>query len=540
MSVETASAEDLTAEERGLLAPHVSDLDGPVFALLGLPEVVKGALFARYSRSPKSLRRLLLDEFAEELAGTRDGAATEAEDGRAARLYERVFGDYGDDSVAQLGGAHVAVEQASNLLTKVLERGRLASYLEQSTRYVPYDDRPGGHWRYHRPAEVMASPHAADFTATLDGVFATYASLFAPVTAFAEQRLPRDDQTSPGAYRATIRAQVCDVLRGLLPAATTSNVGIFASGQAYESLLLHLAASPLSEARDAGQRLLPALRQVIPSFLTRVDRPDRGGVWSAYLADTRDTTRAVADELLGGLSPEPVDEVTLAAWDPDAETDLVTGLLYPHSHLPEGQLRRTVEAMGVEDRLRVVRAATGDRGNRRHKPGRALERVRYRFDVCSDYGAFRDLQRHRLLTIEWQDLSPRHGADTPAAIDDAGVRPQWDHAIGAIEGLWSRLVADFDVHAQYSVAFAHRLRYSLDLNARAALQMLELRTTPQGHPSYRRVCQAMHTLIAERAGHHAIAEMMRFVDHSADGDGRLIAERAGEARRMARDTAATT
>jgi len=540
MPPQTAAVEDLTAQERALLAPHVSDVDGPVFALLGLPEVVKGALFARYSRSPKRLRRLLLDEFAEELSGAVDTAATEADDGRAARLYGRMLGEYGDDSVAQLGGAHVAVEQASNLLTKVLERGRLAAYLEQSTRYVPYDDRPDGRWRYHRPDEVVASRHAEDFTTTLDGVFATYAALFAPVTAYAQERLPRDEQTSPGAYRATIRAQVCDVLRGLLPAATTSNVGIFASGQAYESLLLHLAASPLAEARATGERLLPALRQVIPSFLTRVDRPERGGVWSAYLADTREAARAIADELLGGLAPDPADEVTLVAWDPDAETDLVTGLLYPHSHLPEEQLRRTVEAMGIEDRIRVLRAATGDRTNRRHKPGRALERVRYRFDVCSDYGAFRDLQRHRMLTIEWQDLSPRHGADTPAAVDDAGARPQWDQAIGALEGLWGRLSADFDVQAQYAVAFAHRLRYSLDLNARAAMQMLELRTTPQGHPSYRRVCQRMHTLIAEQAGHHAVAAMMRFVDHSADEEGRLAAERAGDARRTGSRTPATT
>jgi len=524
----------IDSAERELLAGHVTDLDGPVFALVGLPEAVKGALFARYSRSPKGLRRLLLDEFAEELdrggraGGTRDEA--EAEGGRAARLYERVFVQYGDDSVAQLGGAHVAVEQASNLLTKVLEWGRLAAYLEQSTRYIAYDDRPGGRWRYHRPADVMATPHGEAYVAELDAVFAAYAGLFAPLDVWARERFAQDAGISDAVYRATVRAKVCDVLRGLLPAATTSNVGIFASGQSYEQLLLRLRGHPLAEARVTGDQLLAALRQVIPSFVARVDRPDRGGVWTEYLAGARDATRRLALELLDGIAPEPADEVTLVAYDPDAETDLLVGMLYPHADLPERQLRAVVEAMGAEDRLAVVRAYTGDRTNRRHRPGRALERVRYRFDVCSDYGAFRDLQRHRMLTIEWQDLSPRHGYDTPAEIVEAGVAGVWHDTLGRQAALYDRLRADLPAQAPYAVGFAYRLRYSMELNARAALQMIELRTQPQGHAAYRRVCARMHTLIAEQAGHHAVAEMMRYVDHSSIDLGRLEAERAAEAR----------
>ena len=532
-----------TPAERELLARHVTNVDRPVFALTGLPEVVKGALFARYSRSRKSLRRLLLDEFAGDLPprdllpGATVGAAAEEDDGssRAERLYERVFVEYGDDSVAQLGGAHVAVEQASNLLTKQLEWGRLAAYLEQSTRYIPYDDKPGGRYRYHRDADVMASPHARAYEAELDAIFDSYAALLPKVRTWAERRYPRDPDTSERAYRATITAKVCDTLRGLLPAATTSNVGIFASGQAYEQLLLRLRASELAEARATGDALLAELRAVIPSFLTRVDRPDRGGVWSQYLADTRTATRAVADELVGGVPARPADEVELVAFSPDAEVDLVTGMLYPHSSLPEAQLRDLVADMRPDERVRVVRAYAGERTNRRHKPGRALERVWYRFDVCSDYGSFRDLQRHRMLTIEWQDLSPRHGYDTPPEVAEAGVEDEWHAALERSAGLWERLHRDLPVQSQYAVAFAYRLRYSMQLNARAAMQMLELRTTPQGHPSYRRVTQRMHRLIAEEAGHPAVAELMTFVDH---GDGtdleRLAAERASDARRAAR------
>src|SRR6266849_2121648 len=152
--------DQFSPEERAALSPYFTNLDGPVFALVNLPEVVKGALFARYSRSPKSLRRLFLDEFAGDLPPADAPRSGSAETGvaRAEDLYQRVFLEYGDDSVAQLGGAHLACEQSSQLLAKVLERGRLAAYLEQSTRYVPYDDRPGGRWRYHVPPELEGHP----------------------------------------------------------------------------------------------------------------------------------------------------------------------------------------------------------------------------------------------------------------------------------------------------------------------------------------------------------------------------------------------
>jgi thymidylate synthase ThyX len=525
----------LSDDERALLAPFVTDLDGPVFALTGLPEVVKGAVFARYSRSPKSLRRLLVDEFAADLE--RLGATPSeggAEDTRAAALYERVFGDYGDDSVAQLGGAHAAVEQASNLLTKQLEWGRLGAYLEQSTRYIPYDDKPGGRYRYYRDPDIMASRHAEAYERELDAVFDTYAALLPRVRAWALERFPQDATTSDAAYRATITAKTCDLLRGLLPAATVSNVGIFASGQAYENLLLRLRSSDLAEDRHVGDALLAQLRRVIPSFLTRVDRPDRGGVWSDYLAANRRATRDVAEALLADVDPDPVDEVTLTAFSPDAEVELVTGMLYAASHLPEPQLRAQVAAMAPDDRRRVVAAYAGDRRNRRHKPGRALERVWYRFDVCGDYGAFRDLQRHRMLTIEWQELSPRHGYDTPPELAEAGVEVEWHAALERQAALWSLLRADHPRQAQYAVGFAWRLRYSMQLNARAAMQLIELRTQPQGHPSYRRVCQRMHALIRDEAGHPAVADLMGFVDHSSSELERLESEKALAARRAAR------
>jgi len=281
--------EEFTVSETTILERYFSNTDQPVFAIRGLPEVVKGALFARYSRSPKSVRRLFLDEFT---TGSDDAVAAIAEqatdDGpvgveRAQTLYDRVFTEYGDDSVAQLGGAHLAVEQASNILTKVLEWGRLASYLEQSTRYIFYDQKLGDRYRYHVPTELGTTPARERYTREIDGLFGVYSRVVEKLVAYYEAMYPKEDGDSTFVWRSTIRAKACDDARGLLPAATTSNVGIFASGQAYEALLLRMAAHPLDEVRWFGDRMLKELRTVIPSFMKRVDVPERGGVWETSM-----------------------------------------------------------------------------------------------------------------------------------------------------------------------------------------------------------------------------------------------------------------
>jgi len=506
-----------------------------VFALVNLPEVVKGALFARYSRSPKSLRRLFLDEFVGELDIEGD-TTIDATVGlrRAEELYDRVFFEYGDDSVAQLGGVHLACEQASNVLTKVLEWGRLMAYLEQSTRYIPYDVRLGGRYRYHRDPEVLASPLGTRYVGDMDRLFDTYADLLPIMQDWFRDRFPKDSSDSDFVYRTSIKAKALDALRGVLPAASLSNVGIYGTGQGYEALLLRMRAHPLPEARRYADLMLGELRKVIPSFLKRVDVPERGGAWSAYLRDTRQAIEDLAVKLFGDDDAEPRAEVTLVDWDPDGEDKLLAAMCYPYTDLPEDQLLNRVRLLSAEERLAIARTYAGARANRRHKPGRALERLGYRFDVCSDYGAFRDLQRHRMLTVEWQPLTTRHGYEVPTTVTEAGVADQYEDAMARSAELFAALAEPFPNQASYAVALAYRIRYVLHMNAREAMHMLELRTSHQGHPSYRRVCQEMHRLIAERAGHRVVAEMMRFVDHSTEPElERLQAERRAEQRRSA-------
>ncbi|MXZ02399.1 MAG: thymidylate synthase [Chloroflexi bacterium] len=541
--------EAFTDEEISILSRFFTNTDLPVFAIVNLPEIVKGAMFARYSRTHKSLRRLFLDEFYEQpeigIQSIADQVGNgEQGIGRAEKLYETVFVEYGDDSVAQLGGAHVACEQASAILTKVLERGRLAAYLEQSTRYIYYDvklkDADGtARFRYQTPPEIAQGPLADRYLDTMDRLFDSYSFVVRALTSYFQNRFPQGTRETRGAYRSATRARACDTARGLLPASTTSNLGIFATGQAYEALLMRMNASPLAEAREYSQMMLVELQKVIAGFLSRVDVEDRGVAWSDYFRNVaHDMGEIVESELKAADGREfdlERDEVRLLDYDPDTEIRLVAAALYPYSNRSEEDLLQTAISMNDEERRKVISTYIGDRMNRRHKPGRGMERVYYRFDVLSDFGSFRDLQRHRMMTIDWQRLTSRHGYATPPEIEDvgSGVASRWHDSMSEMSELyWDVLTEHGADVAQYVVPFGYRIRYNIQMNARQAFHMLELRTGASGHSDYRRICLKMHALIRDQAGHAVIADAMKYVDAKDYGLGRLSSELRQSQRRQ--------
>jgi thymidylate synthase ThyX len=501
--------ETFNQEERARLAPHVTNLDRPVFALVNLPETVKGALFARYSRYQGTLRRLFLDEFADSTPPT-SAAFDGAEGQRAADLYERIFLGYGDDSVAQLGGAHIAVEWVSNVLTKVLQRPRLAAYLEQSTRYIAYDaPMPGGGYRYYREPEL-----GPRYEQAMDELFATYAACLPRVAAWVESEFPGED--SPARRRA-IQAKALDLLRGLLPASSLSHMGIFASGQTYEQLILHLLAHPLPEARRYGQMILEAIQAVMPSFVTRVERPDRGGEWISYLEGRERAADRWARRLgLDREAAEPEGRPSVALLHVDGDEDaLLAALLFEAAGTGEEETRIRLSALPTAERADLLSDLVGVRANRRHRPGRGFEALRYRFEIVSDYGAFRDLQRHRMLTVQWQRLTPHRGAGVPDVVRDAGCADRYRRALDVSQAEWERLAGEGrERQAPYALCLGYRIRYVLDLNAREAMQLIELRSGREGHPTYRAVAHEMHRQIA--AIHPAVAGAMRHVDEESE------------------------
>ena len=527
-------AEEFTDAEAAVLRRYVTNLDSPVFALVNLPEVVKGALFARYSRSPKSLRRLFLDEFAGDLDLTGD-VSFDATVGfaRADEFYQRIFVEYGDDSVAQLGGVHLACEQASNLLTKVLERGRLMSYLEQSTRYLGYDRRLGnGHYRFYRDHDILESRFGARYVGEMDRVFDTYGALLAPLTEWLTRRYPKTAEDTDFVYRQAIRAKALDAARGLLPASALSNLGIYGTGQAYEALLLRMRVHPLPEVREYAELMRRELMKVIPSFLRRLDLPERGGAWSAYLRETSDATRELVSSLAVDVSPAGFDQrVRLVGFDPAGETRVLEAIVLEASELSDAQARAVVARLDAGERASLFARYVGERHNRRHRPGRAFERTDYRFEIVSDYGAFRDLQRHRLLSIEWQALGADLGYEVPELIVDAGLAEPYEESLHRSAELYHDLHDEFPHQSQYAVALAHRIRYVIQMNAREAMHLIELRSSPQGHPHYRHIAHEMARLIREEAGHHAIADSLAFLDRTETDLERLAAERRAERRR---------
>ncbi len=525
------ATESFSDEERALLETHFTNLEGPVFALINLPEAVKGAMFARYSRTTKSLRRLFLDEFADDVAGLDMGNFTAASK-RAEGIYERVFVEYGDDSVAQLGGVHLACEQSSQLLAKALEWGRLAAYLEQSTRYMRYDDKPGGSWRATVPIELTGTPLEEAYLSFLDDAFTTYGELYEALEPWFRERFPKQPDDTDFVYKQTILAKTCDTLRMLLPAGTRSNLGIYATGQSYEQLLMRLAQHPLAEMRDYGDLMLIELRKVIPEFLKRVDQPDRGVAWSGYWQAVRERTDELTAKLTGDIEPSPRDLVNLVDHDPDGELKVTAAVLYAHGALPDDQLLDVVRAMTEGERAEILAASVGERGNRRHKPGRAWERTQYRFDVICDFGAFRDLQRHRPLTLEWQRLTTSLGYDVPEAVSEAGLADRWARVMERSRETFEAIAAAGlpDV-AQYAVSMAYRVRFVMQMTAREAMHLTELRSQPAGHPAYRAVAQEMHRQIS--AVHPAIGAAFTHLSYDEVDLERLEAERRTERRRTA-------
>ena len=517
--------DDLTPDERERLERHVTNLDQPVFALVNLPETVKGAMFARYSRYPGTLRRLFLDEFAGDVAA---GATyVDAEGARAAALYERIFLGYGDDSVAQLGGAHVAAEWCSNVLTKLLQRPRLGAYLEQSTRYIAYDQAmPGGGYRFYRDERLGPAYERA-----MTGLFDAYAAALAPTRAWVDATFARVEGEPEAARRRAVNAKALDLLRGLLPAASLSHMGIYATGQAYEQLILHLIGHPLPEARRYGELILDAIKAVMPSFVARVERPDRGGEWVGYLERRRAAAERWSARLgLDRAAPQDARaSVRLVHVDGDEE-QLLTALLFEAAGASEADARAAVDRLPGEQRAAALADLVGERRNRRHRPGRGFEALRYRFEIVSDYGAFRDLQRHRMLTVQWQALTPDLGAGVPDELVAAGLGDDYARALEASAAEYHRLVDDgLADAAPYALCLGFRIRYVLDLNAREAMHLIELRSGREGHPTYRAVAHEMHRLIGDV--HPAVAAAMTHVDHEREPRlERLLSEMRTEAR----------
>ena len=539
-----SSKEVFTPEEKVILSSYVTNTDRSIFTLTNLPEVIKGALFSRYSRSTLGLRTLLLrdfiqkkeSKFAEIQAGaknpdTAQNAKLAIES--AQNFYDRILDGYGDDSIGELGGAHLALENISILATKTVQDARIGgSPLEKSTRYVSFADKiklTSGkeEFRFYQEPTLLNSVHRDLYLKTCRNLFETYIRFTEPMRKHVRKQLPRDPEISQAAYERSLQARAYDIIRGLLPSATLTNMGVFGNGRFFETLITKLRTEPIKELNEIGQFSYEELTKVIPSFVRRADAEHR------YFQDFRnfgqaqqELVRNFAETHLGQLKANTTESVRLIDFDPEAETKLLAALLYSHSGLPLQQIRESVSAMPDTEKIKLIEQNIDLRDHRRHKPERGLEMVFYTFDILGDYGMYRDLQRHRMLTQERQPLTTRYGYDTPDEIEDAGLGVEYHETMSRSADAFETIAKDFPHEAQYVVPMSYNIRWYVNINLRALIWLTEIRSTPQGHTGYRRIAQEMFRRVEEVQP--LLAKYMKFVDLNEYSLGRLGAEQRQE------------
>lgn len=536
--------EDFSDEEKAALSGHFSNASKAVFAITTPRQVDRGALMSRYSRTDKTMRRVFLDEFA-------------TNPDRGEEFYRKVLLEYGDDSVAELGEAQVALEGISNIAAKKIEDRRIGlSYLEKSSRYVPFDKKVAGHYRYAREGRIMSSKHADLYIRACDRSFDTYSKSLPALQKYLEEREPinkfsffdsgakaerpfgqlraqEDIDAAKRIYRVTVRAKALDLLRGLLPASAMTNVGMTGNGRAFEYLLTLMYGSQLAELRSLAGQLFDELNSVIPSFVRRAN--DRHGqALQQYLAKTEQEVRYLARKYLSGMQVEASPaHVRLVEHENNtaAEVKVASAILYEQAQgQPLEKITQHVRSMPQDDRHDIIHSYTKHRENRRQRPGRAYEMVDYVFEFFTNFGMFRDLHRHRVLTMERQLLSTRHGYDMPPEIEDAGLGSEFAECMDFTKEAYEAIAQEMLEEAQYVVNFAYRYPYFIKMNLREACHMIELRTAAQGHPDYRRACQEMFSQIKQ--AHPVLAQGIMFADMNSYELERLGAEKRTELKRQ--------
>ncbi|MDP3964072.1 MAG: FAD-dependent thymidylate synthase [bacterium] len=543
-----------TPEEIELLKNYVTNPTGSVFCITGMPGLV-GAAYARYSRAQGGFREVLLKEFIKE--GVVDSEHAE-------ELIQRVLIAFGDDSVGELEGAHLSFENITMLAAKEMEECRIGgSPIEQSTRYVFLNQKNDeGNYKYYRDPKIMASKHGRAYVEGMNFFFDTYCRLYDPVKDWYKKRKPLEaaeydvlgsgekqhyaalsDPKDQKAFRVTyamdIKTKTCDTLRYILPIATQTNVGWFGNGRFYQSLVSAMLSNPHAELQELARQAETELNKLIPAYVRRakaseyqmanegnmeklalqltanievmanedeIDLVDPGVSRMAHLlADQNITLDAVAKALQEGQ-----DHVTLAM------------MLYPYvRHSLRQLIEQVIPALSTEQKSALIRNYVGVRKTRRDRPYRAFESgYPYTFDLVTDFGVYKDIMRHRMTSQLRQKFSPLLGFVMPPDIISMGLEKDLQDCHERSVELYKLLLPDFPHSASYATLHGSKMRWTLSFNDREAFHLLELRTTPQGHPMYRRLCQMMHTKIAERSPWRA--ELMSFVDHndydSARGD----------------------
>jgi thymidylate synthase ThyX len=513
---------EFSNKEKKILSNHFSNTDRNVFAIITPRQVDRGALMSRYSRTDKSMRKIFLDEFLKN-------------ENRGSEFYDRVLLEYGDDSVAELGEAQIAVEGLSNIAVKKIEDRRIGlSYLEKSSRYVAWNKKENGKYRFYRDEKIMDSKFADLYEETCNFSFDVYSKNIEPMVNYVREKYPiekysfkdsrdkkeklfsklkieADIKSANMIYRGSTKAKALDILRGLLPASTLTNVGITGNGRAFEYLLTILGASELKEEQELASKIKKELDTTIKSFVRRAD-DKYGKAFQKYLKDVKNKTRKIT---ASKIKSKPVKGAFTKLVDFESEKNsidkIITSIMYEQSPSTSYQnILQQVKKISKQEKIKIIKEFTKLRTNRRHRPSRAFENVYYTFDLCNNFGMFRDFHRHRALTLERQLLTTDHGYNIPNEIKILGIEKDFKDCMNKTRDTFEKIRKKFPEQSQYVVNFAYNYPYFMKFNLREACHLIELRTVPQGHVDYRRVAQQMFKQISKV--HPVLSEIMKFVD----------------------------
>ena len=513
---------EFSNKEKKILSNHFSNTDRNVFAIITPRQVDRGALMSRYSRTDKSMRKIFLDEFLKN-------------ENRGSEFYDRVLLEYGDDSVAELGEAQIAVEGLSNIAVKKIEDRRIGlSYLEKSSRYVAWNKKENGKYRFYRDEKIMDSKFADLYEETCNFSFDVYSKNIEPMVNYVREKYPiekysfkdsrdkkeklfsklkieADIKSANMIYRGSTKAKALDILGGLLPASTLTNVGITGNGRAFEYLLTILGASELKEEQELASKIKKELDTTIKSFVRRAD-DKYGKAFQKYLKDVKKKTRKIT---ASKIKSKPVKGAFTKLVDFESEKNsidkIITSIMYEQSPSTSYQnILQQVKKISKQEKIKIIKEFTKLRTNRRHRPSRAFENVYYTFDLCNNFGMFRDFHRHRALTLERQLLTTDHGYNIPNEIKILGIEKDFKDCMNKTSDTFEKIRKKFPEQSQYVVNFAYNYPYFMKFNLREACHLIELRTVPQGHVDYRRVAQQMFKQISKV--HPVLSEIMKFVD----------------------------
>ena len=513
---------EFSIKEKKILSDHFSNTEGNVFAIITPRQVDRGALMSRYSRTDKSMRRIFLDEFLQNKT-------------RGEEFYNRVLLEYGDDSVAELGEAQIAIEGLSNIAVKKIEDRRIGlSYLEKSSRYVAWNKKENGKYRFYRDPEIMKSRFADMYEESCNFSFDIYSKNIEPMVNYVREKYPiekysfkdskdgkeklfsklkneSDIKSANMIYRGSTKAKALDILRGLLPASTLTNVGITGNGRAFEYLLTVLGSSELKEEQDLASKIKKELDTTIKSFVRRAD-DKYGKAFQKYLREVKNKSKLItAKEIKSNPKKGTITNLVYYESEKNSIDTIITSIMYEQSPSTSYQnILQQVRKMSKGKKIKIINEFTKIRTNRRHRPSRAFENIYYTFDLCNNFGMFRDFHRHRALTLERQLLTTDHGYNMPNEIKILGIEKDFKDCMNKTKETFDKIRIKLPEQGQYVVNFGYNYPYFMKMNLREACHLIELRTVPQGHVDYRRVAQQMFKQINKV--HPNLSKIMKYVD----------------------------